>query len=391
MRDSQIRRIEDCFQFIRNGANIKQEKGASGIPITRIETLSGGVFNRDRLGYANIFTVGKFSSYVLETGDLLLSHINSKAYIGRTVLYKKEGEETIIHGMNLLRLKVIPNVLLPKYFYYYTLTDGFKSQVSAFRKDAVNQSSISVTDIKKIEIPVPSIEEQLRIVTELDLVSSIIEKRNTQLAIFDKLAQAVFYERFGDPIANERGWEKRCLKDVGKVITGGTPSTKDLANYSSNDICFFKPSDIAKDSVTNLDSSEYYISSYAFENARKLPAGSVLTTCIGIVGKVGILKCAATCNQQINAVIPQKVNSVFLAYAIYLQKSLLENMANAPVVPIINKGAFSEFMIPVPSIHEQEAFASDIESIERMRSLAYLSIIEAEKLLSSRMDYYFSK
>ena len=52
----EIKKLSDCFESIKNGANIKQERGAIGIPITRIETLSGGVFNRDRLGYADILS-----------------------------------------------------------------------------------------------------------------------------------------------------------------------------------------------------------------------------------------------------------------------------------------------------------------------------------------------
>ena len=99
----EIKKLGECFEYIKNGANIKQERGAGGIPITRIETLSGGVFNKDRLGYADIKTIDKYQSYVMESGDLLLSHINSKSYIGRVVVYVKEGNETIIHGMNLCR------------------------------------------------------------------------------------------------------------------------------------------------------------------------------------------------------------------------------------------------------------------------------------------------
>ena len=119
----EIKKLSDCFESIKNGANIKQERGAIGIPITRIETLSGGVFNRDRLGYANILSTEKYTSYILDDGDLLLSHINSKTYIGRTVVYNKLENEEIIHGMNLLRLKVIRKILSPYYAYYCFKSD----------------------------------------------------------------------------------------------------------------------------------------------------------------------------------------------------------------------------------------------------------------------------
>ena len=92
----EYKKLGDCFPYIKNGANIKQIKGADGLPITRIETLSGGVFNRDRMGYAGIYNLDKYSDYVLEDGDLLLSHINSKTYIGRTVEYRAKNGETII-------------------------------------------------------------------------------------------------------------------------------------------------------------------------------------------------------------------------------------------------------------------------------------------------------
>lgn len=156
----QTKTLGESFGYIKNGANIKQERGANGIPITRIETLSGGVFNRDRLGYANIYSIDKYKSHILDSGDLLLSHINSKTYIGRTVLYKKKNDEVIIHGMNLLRLKVNINILQPVYSCYYFMTDFFKIQIASYRKDAVNQSSISVNDLKKINIRIPPIDLQ---------------------------------------------------------------------------------------------------------------------------------------------------------------------------------------------------------------------------------------
>ena len=79
------------------------------------------------------------------------------------------------------------------------------------------------------------------------------------------------------------GWEYRKLGEVGEVITGSTPSTKDVDNYNSSDVCFVKPSDIPKEGIGLLSDSEFYISKKAYGNSRKLPRGSVLTTCIGSV------------------------------------------------------------------------------------------------------------
>ena len=387
----EIKTIADVCTFIKNGANIKQERGAGGVPITRIETLSGGVFNRDRLGYANLETPDKYLSYVLEYGDLLFSHINSKTYIGRTVVYVPENDEQIIHGMNLLRLKLDFDLISPFFFQYYTRTDKFKAQVANRRKDAVNQSSITTTDIKTISLPVPPIAEQEKIVAELDCLSGIIEKKKQQLKELDNLALSIFYEMFGDPVENDKGWEKKRLDEIGKVITGNTPSTKDESNYSSADYCFVKPSDIAKDSISYISNTEFYISEKAYVNSRQLPKGSVLTTCIGIIGKVGILQKDATCNQQINAIIPNKdIDAKFLAHVLFMIRDILTDVANAPIVPIINKKEFSSVSIPIPSFSLQQEFASKIESIEKQKELIAQSIKETETLFNSRMDYYFN-
>ena len=160
----------------------------------------------------------------------------------------------------------------------------------------------------------------------------------------------------------KRNWEYKKLGECGIVVTGNTPSKKDAANYSSNDFCFVKPNDIEKDGVTYINQTCEYISKKAFEKSRRLPKGAVLTTCIGIIGKVAILEVDATCNQQINAIIPNgNVDSKFLAYSILSIRNYLTHKANAPVVPILNKGDFSEILIPVPPLEEQSRIVAELD------------------------------
>ncbi|MCI6407511.1 MULTISPECIES: restriction endonuclease subunit S [Bacillota] len=146
-------RIGDAFPFIKNGVNIKQERNAEGIPITRIETLSGGVFQWDRLGYANIFNVSNYEEFILADGDILMSHINSFDYLGRSVVYHENRDVgSVIHGMNLLRLKVEKSIILPEYAAYLFRGQTFKESIRKISKKSVNQASFSVTDLKKINI-----------------------------------------------------------------------------------------------------------------------------------------------------------------------------------------------------------------------------------------------
>ena len=271
--------------------------------------------------------------------------------------------------------------------YHLAALNNFFEQESK----GVAQKGIYLKQLAKVPIFIPPLAEQERIVAELDLLQGIIDKQKAQLKELDTLAQSIFYDMFGDPVENEKGWEIRTIGKIGSVVTGSTPSTKDESNYSSNDYCFVKPSDIAKESISNISSTDFYISSKAYEGSRKLPAGSVLTTCIGIIGKVGILMMPATCNQQINAIIPNKeiIHSLFLAHCILGMRRVLELMANAPVVPIINKGDFSKISIPIPALSLQQSFATKIEAIERQKASINASIDETQKLFDYTMDKYF--
>lgn len=159
--------------------------------------------------------------------------------------------------------------------------------------------------------------------------------------------------------------EKTKLSELGVIITGNTPKTSDANNYSSDDICFVKPSDMSDTDITDITNTEFHISEYARENARILPANSVLVTCIGIIGKVGINKVECAFNQQINAIIPDvsKCLPKYLAYSIQYNKRIMQSIANAPIVPIMNKTQFSEFRIKMTSIEEQKEIVKKLESI----------------------------
>ena len=169
------------------------------------------------------------------------------------------------------------------------------------------------------------------------------------------------------------------LGDVGIIITGNTPKTSEELNYSSNDICFVKPSDISNDGISYIRNSEFYISEFAREKARILPANSVLVSCIGIIGKVGINQKECAFNQQINAIIPNEEKCVteYLAYAIYAKKMMLQAIANAPVVPILNKTQFSDIEIFLPSLSEQREVVKKLNNID---SVIYKRKRQLEKL-----------
>lgn len=184
--------------------------------------------------------------------------------------------------------------------------------------------------------------------------------------------------------------EKVKLSDLGTIITGNTPNKKNNEFYNSKDICFFKPGDITEDTIENLTSSEEHISEKARSKARILPKGTILVTCIGTIGKVGIINHEAACNQQINAIIANdKVDAKYLAYLIYRKKIFLQKKANAPVVPIINKKDFSNIEVNICNKEQQIKIVTKLDKIQEIIDIRKKQIEELDKLIESQFVEMF--
>ena len=182
----------------------------------------------------------------------------------------------------------------------------------------------------------------------------------------------------------KQGWTYKKLGELGTIVTGSTPSTKIKEYYCSNDYCFIKPSDLPAEGYQIIVESENYISSKGYEVSRKLPKGSVLVSCIGIIGKTAILGMDACTNQQINAIIPNEyVNNKFLAYSILSQRYVLSSVANAPVVPLINKSDFSKVEIPLPPLSTQLSIVSELDKINELIRLKKEQLKDYDNLAQS--------
>lgn len=394
-KEWELKKIGECFSYIKNGANIKQTKGAGGYPITRIETLSGGVFNRDRLGYADVVDLEQYKDYILESGDLLVSHINSKTYIGRTVVYEGKQGENIIHGMNLLRLKHNRSLINSAFLCYYTQSVSFKLDIMRIRKDAVNQSSFAISDFKKIRIPVPVLATQLSIVSELDKINKLIQIKKEQLKDYDTLAQSIFYEMFGDPVVNEKGWEVMSLGDICEI----TSSKRVFANeYVDMGVPFYRSKEVIEKSKQLPISVELYISESHYDKIKSsfgVPQiGDILVTAVGTIGKIWVVDT----NEPFyfkdgNLVWLRKIKGVHSEYFRYSLFYLIDEYkkvnANGAAYNALTIAKLKLMLCPLPPLSLQQSFAHKIEQIERQKAAVQRTIKDLETLLAVRMQYWF--
>ena len=367
-------KLGDCLSMIENGATIKQQKGSKGLPITRIETLSNNRFNRDRLGYADIFDANKYSHYILDDKDILMSHINSKAFLGRSVLYKRRGNEQIIHGMNVLRIKTKKDILNQEYAYYYFQTSFFKKNIHNIRKDAVNQSSINISDIKDIIIQIPSLKDQKDIVTILSNIDSKIalnRQINDNLEAMARQLYDYWFVQFdfsdengrpyksrgGKMVWNEKlkqnipmGWIVEDISKIADVYNGATPSTKEEQNYGGN-IVWITPKDLSDQKSKFVYYGERNITQKGYDSCstHMLPIDTVLMSSRAPIGLLSIAKSELCTNQGFKSFVPKKETlGSYLYYYILLHIKQIEQLGTGTTFKEISRDDVMTYPILVP-------------------------------------------
>lgn len=385
-------RLGNCFTIIRNGASIKQIDGASGLPITRIETISKCEINRDKFGYANICDEEKYKDYFLHDDDILMSHINSEKHLGKCAIYHKEKDEKIIHGMNLLMLRANKTVISPQYAVYYFETPFFKQQIVNITKKSVNQASFTVTALKEIEIPLLSYEKQNKIVKILDKLNEIINKRQQQLKKLDELVKSRFIEMFGDVVINSKNWEQTTLKNVaiGKLTYGSGASA---INFNGK-IRYIRITDISKDGELNDDMKSPSIC----DNKYLLNDGDILFARSGAtVGKTFCFN-KKRYGEAIYAgylirMIPDK-KRVLPIYVFYYTKtdyyiSFISKAQKAVAQPNINAQEYGDLKICLPPIELQQRFVDFVKQTDKSKLEIQKSLDKLEILKKSLMQQYF--
>lgn len=176
------------------------------------------------------------------------------------------------------------------------------------------------------------------------------------------------------------------IKDIGSVLTGRTPSTSNPDNYNAREICFVKPSDLCEGKINTIEDTEFYISQKAREQSVCVPINSVLVTCIGIIGKIGIATKEIAFNQQINAIIPDPdlIFYKYLAYLLLAKRRYLSELANAPVVPILNKTNFSDIQLNIHDLPEQKRIAERLDKVQELIAKQKEQIAKLDLLIKSR-------
>lgn len=312
------------------------------------------------------------------------------------ILIPKSGASTLLNHRAILGedsyvashlAVIIPNnnKVSSKYL-YYVLTSIDVGNLVANKA----YPSLKTSVIGNVGIPLPHLNEQERIVAELDLLTDIIDKQKTQLKELDTLASSIFYDMFGNPVQNEKGWEVKKLGSVLKTTSGGTPSKKHPEYYEGGTIPWINSGDLHQ---MYIESVPKHITQSGIENssAKLFPKDSVLVAMYGAtVGEASILKIESSTNQAVCCIFPSKdYKPTFLYSVLKHSQDFFISMAAGGAQPNISQSIIKDFMLISPPLSLQQSFAEKIEAIERQKTNINASIAETQKLFDYTMDKYF--
>ena len=189
--------MSDVTESIKNGYTYRADGSRDHrYKITRIESISSGVINTEKLGSSDEVN----ENYRLVDGDILFSHINSLPYIANTALYTADLGE-IYHGMNLLNIRSRHEEIDSHFLLHLLKKESTRDWFRIIAKPAVNQASISTTEVGSFKFLIPGMEEQKKISSSLDNLDHLIT-----------LHQRKYFIIYNNLIT----WEQRKLGEVFK-------------------------------------------------------------------------------------------------------------------------------------------------------------------------------
>lgn len=250
--------------------------------------------------------------------------------------------------------------------------------------EGVAQPVIAASKITKLCIPLPPLTTQQQIVSELDLLTHILDQKRQQLKEYDALAESIFYDMFGDPVENPKGWEVKKLRAVSKFFNG-------KAHENSID----------EDGAFILVNAKFIASSGSIvkrTNIQLFPL--VKNDIVMVMSDVPNGKALARCylveednkytlNQRICAFRGYTENSIYMLWLLNRNEYFLSfNDGNGQTN--LRKEEVLDCPLPLPPLPLQQTFAAKIQSIEHQKQLLKESIKETEMLFQSRMDYWFN-
>lgn len=387
--------LEECCDVINGLWTGKKE------PFIKVAVIRNTNFSKDcRLKLDDVAYIDveakQFATRKLKVGDIIIekSGGSEKQPVGRAVLFDiPNGDYSFSNFTAALRVKDDVN-LNPTFLHKCLYGHYVKGATLKMQSKTTGLHNLDMKAFLRLPIPSLPIPEQERIVAELDLLTDIIDKQKAQLKELDTLANSIFYDMFGNPDTNEKGWGKKLLGDI-------CAKKKDIQRaakiYNKNDNILY----IDISSIDNIHNVMTSPTPYTFGEAPSRAQQVVIKNDVLISLVRPNLKNVAIVSMNEDNLVASSgfcvlrakkgLTAEFLFFVVKMDSFtdyLMQRVSGANY-PAVREEDIKGYSSIVPPLSLQQSFAEKIEAIERQKANINASIAETQKLFDYTMDKYF--
>ena len=377
------KRLGDIATYI-NGYPFKPEdRGATGLPIIRIQDLTGNAYD---LGFYD----GDYPERIeINDGDVLISW---SASLGVYIWNKGKA----LLNQHIFKV-VFDKCAVNKQYFVYAVQH--KLQEMETKAHGATMKHIVKKDFDNTVIPFPTLEEQDEIAQIINHASEIISARQQQLQKLDELVKARFVEMFGDPLINSLGLDIKPMTEVCEIIDGDRgknyPTADELADEG---YCLFLNTKNVTASGFIFDTC-MFISKEKDEVLRngKLSRGDVVLTTRGTLGNLAFYTDDVPFEHiRINSgmvILRMKkeiLNEVYFIEVFKMQLAdIRKKIASGSAQPQLPISTMNKIQILIPEIEMQMRFADFVKQVHQSKAAVQEALDEAQLLFDSLMQQYF--
>ncbi len=309
-------------------------------------------------------TQEQLSKYCLSDGDVVFNNTNSVELVGKSALFKPL-DEPVVYSNHFTRLRVRRDLLDPGFLTSWLMRQW---QAKLFEKICnrwIGQSAVKPQTLLDLEMPLPPIEEQRRIVGVLEEKLAAVEQARqaaeAQLEAARGLSAAYLRQVFDGREA--QAWPKLPLQDIAILERGKfTPRPRNDPKYFGGSIPWIQTGRVESSGkyITEFDTT---LNEMGLGVSRMFPKGTLVITIAATIGAVGILDFDSCMPDSLVGITPivERSEVEYLYYALLFVREHLKSIAPQAAQANLNLGILRRLEIPVPNINEQRRIATELE------------------------------
>ena len=370
------------------GSNIKVECFVDeGIPVLNGSNLNGFFLTEESFRYVTEEKADSLGRANAHRGDIVITH---RGTLGQIVCIPETSKhDRYVISQSQFRVKCNDKVIPDYLVYYFHTPIGQHKLLANASQVGVPALARASTTFQKIEVDIPDVETQRKVVSVLNAIEDKININNAINENLEQQAQAYFQELFienADP-----NWKAGTISDLGTVVGGSTPSKSKPEYYTENGIAWITPKDLSVNKSKFISRGENDITELGLKNssASIMPEGTVLFSSRAPIGYIAIAAGEVTTNQGFKSVVPKpEIGTAFVYFFLKQNLPVIEGMASGSTFKEVSGSTMKNIPATVPhadTISKFNDFCTPIFAQQRILEEQNQSLTELRNSLLPKL------